>query len=285
MYDLIVIGAGSAGLPAGMYAARYKLRTLVIGELLGGALTQSHCVENYPGYKSIPGTELMDLFREHALTSGAEVITGRVTGISGSFGDFTVTTDRGDTYKSKALLIAQGNQYRKLGVTGEEKFIGSGVSYCATCDGNFFRNREVAMVGGGDSAVTEALYLAEICARVHVLVRRDTFRAEKVWLDKLLAHPHITIHYNTEVSEIQGGFGVERLILKNGETLAVDGIFIAIGNEPDTRLFAEYNLAKDGEGYIQVDAAQMTSVPGIYAAGDITTNSNKFKQTIMSAAE
>lgn len=203
MYDLIVIGAGSAGLPAGMYAARYKLKTLVIGELLGGALTQSHCVENYPGYKSIPGQELMNLFREHTLASGAEVIADKVSNVSGSVGDFTITTALGNTYKTKTILIAQGNKYRRLGAVNEEKFIGSGVSYCATCDGNFFRGREVAMVGGGDSAVTEALYLAEICARVHMLVRRDVFRAEKVWVDKLLGNPHITIHYNTEVAEIQ----------------------------------------------------------------------------------
>lgn len=203
MYDLIVIGAGSAGLPAGMYAARYKLKTLVIGELLGGALTQSHCVENYPGYASITGTELMDKFAEHARLSGAEILADRVSAVSGTAGNFTITTAAGKTFQTKTILIAAGNKYRKLGVPGEDKLIGSGVSYCATCDATFFRGQEVAIVGGGDSAVTEALYLAEICSRVHVLVRRDVFRAEQIWVDKLLSNPHITIHYNTEVAEIQ----------------------------------------------------------------------------------
>ncbi|MFA6090280.1 MAG: FAD-dependent oxidoreductase [Candidatus Gracilibacteria bacterium] len=285
MYDLIIIGAGSAGLPAGMYASRYKLHNCIIGVMPGGALATSHKVENYPGTLSATGREIMDRFTEHAVSAGSELIQDEVSSVTKSGNIFTVQTASGKTLEAKYVLLAIGNKYRRLGVPGEEKYFGAGVSYCATCDGMFFRNRNIALVGGGNTAITEALYLAEICKEVHILVRGDEFKAETVWIDQLTKHSNIQVHFDTSVTSIEGGFGVEKLILNTGNELAVDGIFVAIGNQPETAIIDSLNPAKDVAGYVIVDARQQTNVPGLYAAGDITTGSNKFQQTIMSAAE
>lgn len=285
MYDVIIIGRGSAGLPAGMYASRYKLRNAIIGAMPGGALATSHRVENYPGTISAPGREIMDRFEEHAQTAGSEMIQDQVVGVQKNGNIFTIETASGKTFESKYVIIAAGNHYKKLGVPGEAKFLGSGVSYCATCDGMFFRNQAVAVVGGGNTAVTEALFLSEVCSDVHLLVRSDKLRAETVWTEQLTKHPNITVHFNTSVASIEGQFGVEKLVLQDGSTIGVTGIFVAVGNEPNTQIIDSMNPAKDDGGYLLVDKRQETSVKGLYAAGDITTASNKFQQTIMSAAE
>ena len=285
MYDLIIIGAGSAGLPAGMYASRYKLKNCIIGAMPGGALATSHKVENWPGVLSASGREIMDQFTAHALAAGSELIQDEVMDVTKDGNIFTVKTASGKTLESKFVLLAIGNKYKKLWVPGEEKFLGAWVSYCATCDGMFFRNRSIALVGGGNTAITEALYLSEICNEVHILVRGKAFRAETVWIDQLPKHPNIHVHFETSVASTEGGFGVEKLIMTNGTELAVDGIFVAIGNEPNTSIIDKFNPEKDSAGYIVVDKRQQTTFPWLYAAGDITTGSNKFQQTIMSAAE
>lgn len=285
MYDLIIIGAGSAGLPAGMYASRYKLRNCIIGAMPGGALATSHKVENYPGTLSASGREIMDRFTEHAVSAGSELIQDEVIDVTKTGNIFRVKTSSGKMLESKAVLLAIGNKYKKLWAPGEEKFLGAWVSYCATCDGMFFRNRTIALVGGGNTAITEALYLSEICKEVHILVRWKEFKAETVWIDQIAKHTNIQVHFETAVVSIEGWFGVEKLIMTSGSELAVDGIFVAIGNQPNTSIIDAFNPEKDSAGYIVVDARQQTSVPGLYAAGDITTASHKFQQTIMSAAE
>lgn len=285
MYDLIIIGGGSAGLPAGMYASRYRLKNCIIASMPGGALATSHKVENYPGTLSASGREIMDRFTEHAVSAGSELIQDEVMEVIKNGDVFTVKTASGKTLESKTVLLAIGNKYRHLGVPGEEKFLGAGVSYCATCDGNFFRNRVVALVGGGNTAITESLYLAEICKEVHILVRKKEFRAESVWIDQIAKYANIRVHFETSIASIEGGFGVEKLVMTDGSELAVDGVFVAIGNEPNTTIVDSLDPEKDDSGYIVVDKRQQTSVPGLYAAGDITTGSNKFQQTIMSAAE
>ncbi len=204
MYDLIIIGTGSAGLPAGMYASRYKLKNCIIGAMPGGALATSHKVENYPGTISASGREIMDRFTEHAVAAGSEIIQDEVMDVSKNGNIFTVKTSSGKILESRYVLLAIGNKYRKLGIPGEEKFLGAGVSYCATCDGNFFRNRSVALVGGGNTAITEALYLAELCKEVHILVRGSEFKAETVWIDQLVKHSNIQVHFNTSVASIEG---------------------------------------------------------------------------------
>jgi thioredoxin reductase (NADPH) len=285
--DTIIIGAGSAWLPAGMYASRYKLSNIIIGELPGGALATSHCVENWPWVLSDSGKSIMDAFAEHARVAGSTIIQERVeTVIKNNDHDFTVKTTTGKEYQSRTIILATGNKYKKLGVPGEIEFIGQWVSYCATCDGNFFKDLTVAVVGGGNTAITEALYLAEICREVHILVRTDRVRAEDIWVEKAKQHSNIIFHYFTEVAEIQWGImGMNSILCKDGSILALDGIFIAVGNEPYTGLVDHLSPEKDPEGCLIVDKRQETSVKWLYAAGDVTTNSNKFRQTIMSAAE
>ncbi|MFZ3233304.1 MAG: NAD(P)/FAD-dependent oxidoreductase [Patescibacteria group bacterium] len=286
MYDLVIIGAGSAGLPAAMYASRYALRNLVIGEMPGGALATSHRVENWPGTQAEGGKSIMDRFAEHATASGSEILTDRVVSVEGAKGAFTVTTTSGKSVETKYVLLATGNKYRHLGAPGEAELLGSGVSYCATCDGNFFKGREVVVVGGGDSAAVESLYLAEICSKVTILVRKDAFKAEDVWVKKIAEHANMEVRFNSEVAEIRGDFmGVKDVLLKDGTAIPCEGFFVAIGSDPDASLITPLGVATDEEGCVIVDKTQATNVPGIYAAGDVTTNSNKFKQTIMSAAE
>lgn len=283
-YDVIIVGAGSAGLPAGMYASRYKLKNIVIGAQPGGALATSHKVENYPGTLSASGKEIMDNFAEHAKTSGSEILLDSVTDISKIDGGFEVKTPS-KTFTSKFVILATGNTYRKLWVPGEAEFLGKGVSYCATCDGMFFKGRDIVLVGGGNTALTEALYLSELCNKVYLVHRKDTFRAEDIWVEQAKKHENIEFVLNEEVDHLEGGLFLEKVILKSGKELAADGFFVAIGSDPSTSLVENMNPEMDDEGCLVVDKRQETSVKGLYAAGDVTTNSNKFKQTIMSAAE
>ncbi|MDP2090055.1 MAG: FAD-dependent oxidoreductase [Candidatus Gracilibacteria bacterium] len=285
-YDVIIIGAGSAGYPAGMYASRYKLKNLIIGGQPGGALATSHKVENYPGTLSAPGKEIMDNFRKHAEVSGSEILNELVTQINKHENHFHIKTSSGKEFKSKYAILATGNNYRKLGVKGEAEFLGKGVSYCATCDGMFFRNRDVIINGGGNTALTEALYLAELCKKVYIVHRRDTFRAEDIWIEQAKKRENIEFVLNEEVEEIVGdALGMTGVKLKSGKEIKADGIFVAIGNIPNIGLVDHFNPLKDEEGCLIVDKRQETSIKGLYAAGDVTTNSNKFRQTIMSAAE
>ena len=286
-HDLIIIGAWSAGLPAGMYASRYKIDNIIIGELPGGALATSHCVENWPGVLSAPGGEIMDDFLKHAEAAGSTLIQDRVEIVSKVGEDrFEIKTQKWDTYEAKRVILATGNEYKKLGIPGEMDFYGQGVSYCATCDGNFYKWLTVAVIGAGNTAITEALYLADICAHVHILVRGDRSRAEDIWIDKANARENITFHYATQASSVEGSMmGVTGLKLTNGEILPLDGVFVAIGSSPYTKIVDDMNPEKDAEGCLIVDKRQETSVKWLYAAGDVTTNSNKFRQTIMSAAE
>lgn len=287
MYDLIIIGAGSAGLPAGMYASRYKLKNIIIGEMPGGALSTSHCVENFPGVLSAPGAEIMDNFKKHAENAGSEILQDRVEVVS-KIGEnhFSVSTMGGKNFDAKRILLATGNTYKMLGIPGEKEFYGQGVSYCATCDGNFYKNLTVGVVGAGNTAITEALYLAEIAKEVHIFVRGDVIRAENIWTEKANNKSNIIFHMNTQVTEVQGNMmGVTGVILNTGENLTLDGLFVAIGSTPITHIVDNLSPQKDGEWCLVVDQRQETTIPGLYAAGDVTTNSNKFRQTIMSAAE
>ena len=286
-YDLIIIGAGSAWLPAWMYASRYKISNAIIGELPGGALATSHCVENYPWTLSAPGGEIMWNFQKHAEAAGSTIIQDRVEDVSKVGEDrFVIKTQKWDTYEAKRVILATGNEYKKLGAPGEMEFYGQWVSYCATCDGNFYKNLTVAVVGAGNTAVTEALYLSEICKHVHILVRSDRIRAEDIWVEKANARENITFHMNTSVDSVEGGMmGVTGVKLSSGETLPLDGVFVAIGSTPFTKIVDSMSPEKDADGTLIVDKRQETTVKGLYAAWDVTTNSNKFRQTIMSAAE
>ena len=285
MYDVIIIWAGSAGYPAGMYASRYKLKNIIIGGQPGGALATSHKVENYPWILSAPGKEIMDNFKEHAEVSGSEVLHEMVTELNKNWKIFEVKTSTGKEFQAKKIILATGNNYRKLWFEWEAEFLGKWVSYCATCDGMFFKNRDVVIVWGWDSALTECLYLSEICKKVYLVHRKDTFRAENIWIDQAKSKDNIEFVLNEEVESVWWKMFMEEVKLKSGKTLKADGIFVSIWSDPSTSLVEQFNPKKDDEGCLIVDKRQETSVSGLYAAGDVTTNSNKFKQTIMSAAE
>jgi thioredoxin reductase (NADPH) len=302
-YDALIIGGGSAGLPAAMYLGRYKHTALCIARLPGGMLTVSHNVQNYPGVLQTRWDDLMQQFEAHAVSSGATCVQDRVTSAGAiqinSIGTntpsdtsipagacFMVGTESGNIYYGKRLLIAIGNKYRMLDIPGESEYFWKGVSTCATCDGMFYRNQDVVVVGGWDSALTEALYLSDICRTVHIVHRRDTFRAEAIWVEQIQSRSNVVFHMNRTLSSIDGDIrGVVGITFSNGESLDIAGVFVAIGNVPDTSLFDSFNLKTDNEGYIVVDSHQATSAVGVYAAWDISTWSAKFKQTIMSAAE
>lgn len=285
-FDVIIIWAWSAWYPAWMYASRYKMSNIIIWAQPGWALATSHKVENYPGTISAPGKEIMDNFREHAITTGSEILNEMVTELKKEDEKFFVKTSSGKEFSSKYVILATGNSYKKLGAKGETEFLGKWVSYCATCDGMFFRNREVIIVWGGNTALTEALYLAEICKKVYLVHRRDEFRAETTRVDQVKKRENIELVLNEEVEEIVwDALGMTWVKLKSGKELKADGIFVAIGSNPNTSLVDGLNPLKDEDGCLVVDKRQETSVKWLYAAWDVTTNSNKFKQTIMSAAE
>ncbi len=285
-YDVIIIGAGSAGYPAWMYASRYKLKNLIIWAQPGGALATSHKVENYPGTISASGKEIMDNFRAHSENAGSEILNEMVVEINKENDIFTVKTSSNKEFTSKYVILATGNNYRKLWVPGEVEFLGRWVSYCATCDGNFFKWRDVILVGGWNTALTEALYLSELCNKVYLVHRRDTFRAENIWVEQAKKRENIEFVLNEETEEIVWDMmWMTWVKLKSGKELKAEWIFVAIGSDPNTSLVDNLNPEKDDEGCLVVDARQETTVKWLYAAWDVTTNSNKFKQTIMSAAE
>jgi len=285
-YPLIIIGTGSAGLPAGMYASRYGIRNLIIWAQPGGALATSHCVENYPGTISESGGSIMKRFEEHAKISGSEITYDTVVKIEElSDKKLQITTARKDVYTCDFLIYATGNAYRHLGVPGEDRLIGSGVSYCATCDGNFFKWRDVIVVWGGDSSFTEALYLAQLCKTVTILVRKDRAKAEDVWVKKVSEQSNMSVLYSTEVAQINGEFTIESVTTTDGRIIPTQGIFIAVGSIPSADLIKVLWVEVDEEWCVKIDNHQKSSHDRIYAAGDVTDGSGKFRQTIMSAAQ
>lgn len=288
VHDVVIVGSGPAGWTAAIYTARAGFEPLVVAGALeaGGALMNTTEVENFPGWPDgIMGPDLMDKFQAQAQKFGASVEYEDATELRLEGDVKTVVTDS-STYKAKAVILALGSAYRKLGLEGERLYSGKGVSYCATCDGFFFKDKEIAVVGGGDSALTEALFLTRFGSRVHLIHRRDQFRASKVLADRVAADPKIEIHWNKTVSELSGGETLESATLADtvtGETsvLPVAGLFVAIGHDPRTALVRD-EVALDGAGYILVDEpSTRTNVPGVFAAGDAVDHT--YRQAITAA--
>jgi thioredoxin reductase (NADPH) len=276
-YEVIIIGGGPAGLTAGLYTSRAHLKSFLIERgICGGQIVNAALVENYPGFPDgIPGLKLGSLMHQQAVKYGLEVVTAEVTGISQGQAH-TISTTEGDV-EATAIIIAAGSEYRKLGVTNEERLSGHGVSYCATCDGFFFRNKEIAVVGGGDTAITDALELTRHAKRVYVIHRRDQLRAGQVLQQRAFAQPKLEFIWSTVVEELVGDKVLEELELRNVKTghrsiLKVAGIFIAVGLMPNSQSFFPI-LDLDDAGYIITDEKMATSAPGIFAAGDIRRNS------------
>jgi len=276
-YEVIIIGGGPAGLTAGLYTSRAGLKSLLVERgPLGGQMVNTTLVENYPGFpEGIAGSELGSLMHRQAVRYGLEVVTAEVTGIAQGQSYGVATT--GGSFEVGTIIIAAGSEYRKLGVAGEEGLAGRGVSYCATCDGFFFRGREVAVVGGGDTAITDALELSQLASKVYVIHRRDQLRAGQVLQERAFAHPKLEFIWSMVVEEVLGEKVLEGLKLRNVETgqqstLKVDGVFVAIGLTPNSQSFFNI-LETDDAGYIVTDETMATSAPGIFAAGDIRRNS------------
>jgi len=277
-YELIIIGGGPAGLSAGMYAARSRLPTLLIERAMpGGQIVNAELVENYPGFpEGISGAELASLMERQATKYGLEISVAEVDGIEVAGEQKTVRTSEGQ-YHAKALIIAGGSEHSKLGVPGEEELRGRGVSYCATCDGAFFRDQVIAVVGGGNIALNDALFLTRFASKVVVIHRRDQLRATRILQERAFAQPKIEFLWDTVVKSIEGNSEVRQLRLMNVKTeaealLEVSGVFIAVGLRPNTG-YLEGVLALSPEGFILVNEQMETGVPGVYAAGDIRAGS------------
>ncbi len=288
IYDLIVVGGGPAGLTASIYASRYKVKHLVIAKEPGGQAVEAHNVENWPGTIAIPGFELTQKMREHAEKLGAEVTMDSVSNASREGDSFSITTHTA-RHKTKNIILALGMEYKKLSIPGEEEFKGKGVSYCPTCDAAFFGGKTVAVVGGGNSAASAAQLLSQYASKVYIIYRGEKLKVDPAYAENFSKNEKIEIIYNTNLKEIKGEKTVEKIMLDkkhdNSEELAVQGVFIEIGSEPGVELVKQLGVDADGQGFIIVGSDQSTNVPGVFAAGDATTGSNKMRQIITAAAE
>jgi thioredoxin reductase (NADPH) len=288
VYDVIIIGGGSAGLTAALYTSRNKLSTLIIEKgLIGGNINEAEKVDNYPGFpKGIGGMELTTLMNEQAALYGTEVINDDVISVKVDGNIKTVNAVQAH-FTAKALIIAGGSERQKLNAPGEKEYTGKGVSYCATCDAPFFRDKRVAVVGGGNSALYEALHIARFASKVSLIHRRDQFRATPVVQDKVFAEPKIECIWNSIVREVQGETFVNRLRLEDVRTgqdsyLEVDGVFVAIGLIPNTSYLKDI-VPLDEKGAVIVNNMMETAVPGVFAAGDIRINS--IRQVVAAAGD
>jgi thioredoxin-disulfide reductase len=285
-YDIIIIGGASAGLTAAIYSARRALKTLVISKDVGGQAAYATAIENYPGFESISGPELLMKFKAQAEKAGAEFNLAEVTKVEKKEDSFNVITSIGE-FSSKTLILSFGLEHRRLNIPGEKELTGRGVTYCATCDGPLFKGKIVGVVGGGNSAFDAAEFLSRICTKVYLFVRTDQYKAEQVLIDKVKAAANVEIMNFTEVKELSGQNKLEKAVVfnvqtKEEKTVELNGLFIEVGYVPQTDLVKDI-VEIDAKGQIVVDRASRTKVPGIFAAGDVTDA--EFKQIVISAGE
>jgi len=284
MYDLIVIGGGLAGYTAAIYAARYIVKTLVIEKKPGGIIIETPVVENYPGFKSITGKELMKKVKKQVLGLGVEIVKGDVDAVRKDGKEFSVKVDD-KNFKSKSLIVAVGTKKRKINVPGEEEFKGKGVSYCATCDAAFFKNKVVAVIGGGNSAFRTAQILLEYVKKLYIIDIAEKLWVEPFLLNQLKDNPKLTIMSSTGLKEIKGDNKVKAIVTSKDKEIDVDGVFVDIGFIPPKKISEQLNLETDKFGYIKVDEAMKTNIEGVFAAGDITNASDNFRQLTTAASE
>lgn len=282
MYDVIIIGGGPAGLTAGLYASRRALKTLILTKDIGGQISKTNQVENYPAIDHIGGLDLGMSMYNQAIKFGAEIKFEEAKELLPAEDEIFTVKSSSNTYQSKTIILCSGKKPRELGIPGEEKLKGKGVTYCATCDAPFFKDKIVAVAGGGNSALDAALLMSKYAQKVYLVHRRNEFRGEEILIDKVKAEPKIELVLEVEIEEILGESKVEGIKISNGQTIACDGIIVEIGYIVD-RSLVEKLLKLDDQNQIIVTGDQETSVPGIFAAGDITPT--KYKQVVISAGE
>ncbi|HCO29440.1 MAG TPA: thioredoxin-disulfide reductase [Lachnospiraceae bacterium] len=288
-YDLAIIGSGPAGLTSAIYAQRALLKTIVIEKnpMSGGQILNTYEVDNYPGLPMINGFDLGVKMREHADKLGTEFLTASVKKVEKTENGFTVLFDGKEPIEAKTVIIATGAEHVTLGVSGEEELKGMGVSYCATCDGAFFRGKTVAVVGGGDVALEDAIFLARGCEKVYVIHRRDEFRGAKILQQQLLSLPNVEVVWDSVVEKIEGEGVVNNIKVRNVKTeeqseLPVQGVFVAVGNRPDTEMVKDI-VDRDEKGYIIGDETGTTSTAGLFVAGDVRTKA--LRQVVTAASD
>jgi len=294
VWDCLVLGAGSAGMTASIYLSRYKLDHLILGELTGGQFTEASVVENYPGFVSISGDDLVQAFRKHAESYGVTIRSERVGEIRKDGGLFLVKSASA-SHRAKTLILAMGAKHRALDVGGEKELLGKGVSYCATCDAPLFKGKEVAVVGGGDSAVTAAIHLSAFAKRVFIIHRRGEYRAQPHEVERMCSLPNVVEVLNNTIKEIRGKNFVEGVLLSNPimklpnhpVTLPVQGVFVEIGLIPSSALVVPLGVELDEHGHVKVDCTMQTNIPGVFAAGDLARlpGAIPLRQIVTSAAD
>ncbi|MFA6096970.1 MAG: FAD-dependent oxidoreductase [Candidatus Paceibacterota bacterium] len=296
MYDLIILGAGPAGLAASIYASRYKINHAVVGNVFDGSVPKAHMIENWPGERSITGSELIMKFYNHAKELGNEFISEEAVEINKSPKKtdtgrdiFFVRTSSNKILESKSLIIALGTKHKKLNIPGEEKLLGKGVSYCAVCDGAFFKGKTVAVVGGSNAAAMSATMLSEHAKKVFLIYRGKPLRCEPIVEERLEENPSVEIIYNTNVIKVEGSTKVESIeidsVHEGSNIIKLDGVFIEIGAVPSTSLLKELNVEIDESSCIRISADGSTNVKGVFAAGDITNASNSLRQVVTAVSE
>ncbi|PIP65179.1 hypothetical protein COU77_00750 [Candidatus Peregrinibacteria bacterium CG10_big_fil_rev_8_21_14_0_10_49_16] len=290
MYDVIIVGLGCAGYTAAIYTARYKLSTLIVGGEEGGTGMAAAEVGDWPGEIHTTGPDLMQKFKEHALSfEEVEHKNARVEKVEKTDSGFRATFQSGETAEAKAVILATGTKHRKLGVPGEKEFSGKGVTYCATCDAYFYKGKNVAVVGGGDSAVEGAAIAAQVANKVYLIHRRNEFRASPYWVDRVKARDNVEFVLENAVVEILGNTVVTGVRLEkefNGsDAIDLQGVFIEIGADADTLLAEQLHCELDDRGHVKVDAGMRTSTEGVFAAGDLSSGSNHFAQFTTAAGE
>lgn len=288
--DLLILGSGPAGYTAGIYAARAGIKVMIVsGNQEGGQLTMTASIENFPGFEDISGYELMDKMKQQAIKLGVQFVNDYIVEVDFSNRPFICSSENGHSYQARAIIVATGSSARWLNLESEKKYLGYGVSACATCDGFFYRGRTVAVIGGGNSAVAEALYLATLADKVVLVHRRNQLRADKILQDRVLNNNKIVVEWNSVVEEVLGvdePKKVTGLKIRNVETDAIkeiplDGVFVAVGHKPNTDIF-KGNLVLDSKGYIVThENSSVTDVEGVFAAGDV--KDPKYKQAVISA--
>jgi thioredoxin reductase (NADPH) len=281
-YDIIILGGGPTAIGAAIYAARFAMDVLIIGKIFGGLIATTHLVENYPGITSTSGQGLMDMFKEHMNSLRIPYISDEIRSVE-RVNDHFVLHSFFQKFKAKSVVFATGSERRKLGIPGEEEFTGRGVSYCATCDGPFYKDKIVCVIGGSDSAAKEALFLSQNVKKVYIIYRGEEIRAEPINKKRVEENEKIEIIYKTNITEIKGDKTVKSVIFDNGKEFEIDGVFIEVGSNPNSNLAKRVGIKTNEKNEIIINRKSETNVPGMFAAGDVADA--PFKQAITGVAE